>query len=197
MPPDPVDERIMAAHFDARGQWRDAVKRLERLVGNEDDPQRRFALRLQQAVIFQLHEDPSRAGQCYEEALQINDQDAIALNNYADLLSTHFGEHQRALEYARKAVSLSQNPDLRDTLGWIYVALERYPEAVAQLSSAVRLDPDRALFLYHLGEAYRRAGRLDQARSVLRAGMRSAKRTGDEEMAGRLEESLARLDQGS
>jgi len=197
MPPDPVDERIMAAHFDARGQWRDAVERLERLVGNEDDPQRRFALRLQQAVIFQLHEDPSRAGQCYEEALQINDQDAIALNNYADLLSTHFGEHQRALEYARKAVSLSQNPDLRDTLGWIYVALERYPEAVAQLSSAVRLDPDRALFLYHLGEAYRRAGRLDQARSVLRAGMRSAKRTGDEEMAGRLEESLARLDQGS
>jgi len=192
---DPIDGRIMASHLEHQGRWQDAVAVLKDLEELTDEPEQRQGLLVQQAVLLQLNDDPSRARECYERALDIDRDDVVALNNYANLLSDGFGEHDKALEYARRATSLYHDPDLRDTLGWIYVKLERYPEAIAQLGVVVRAAPDRALFLAHLGEAYRRSGQFDRARPLLDAALRRARDAGDtatvEQAAAALEKTNA------
>ncbi len=193
---DPIDGRLMAAHLERSGQWQEAARLLKDIEELTDDPTRRHGLVMQQAILYQLNNEPSQARECYERALEINGDDLIALNNYANLLSDHFGEHEQALTFALRATSLYHDPDLRDTLGWIYVKLKRYPEAIAQLSVAVRAAPDRALFLAHLGEAYRRSGQLERARPLLETAMRRAQDANDTITAGQAADALKKLEEG-
>lgn len=193
-PPDPIAVRFMAAFDEQQGRWQDSVDALEGLLGTESDSKRRLGLLLQQAVMYQLHQEPSRARACYERALEIDGDDVIALNNLADLLANPLDQPQLALEHARRAVFLHPAPDLRDTLGWILVRTEDYPQAVAQLGKAAADDPARAVFRYHLGEAYRRWGKTRQARDSLLAAQRLARSAGDEALAAEIDAALARVE---
>jgi len=63
----------------------------------------------------------------YEEALRINPEFSLALNNYAYSLSERGLQLERALGMARKALEVApDNPSYLDTIGWIYFRLGRY-----------------------------------------------------------------------
>jgi len=73
-----------------------------------------------------------------------------------------------ALELAARAVE--ENPysgAYLDTLGWVYFRLKQYAEAIHFLERASRLMIEPEIF-NHLAEAYRAAGRVDEARASLR-----------------------------
>ena len=69
-----------------------------------------------------------------------------------------------ALEMVRRAVS--QNPRsgaMVDSLGWAYYRLGDFPQAVTTLELAVELEPGDPELNNHLGDAYWRVGRRDEA----------------------------------
>ena len=92
--------------------------------------------------------------------------------------------------YAQRAVGIDDNAYALDTLGWVYVGLEQYGLAVAELSRAIRIDPDYAWAYYHLGEAHRRGGQFAEAQDVLNSGRELVLAPGDEELLQRIDESL-------
>jgi tetratricopeptide (TPR) repeat protein len=74
-----------------------------------------------------------------ERSLDINSEMPDILNNLSWLYSNHEPINvQQALEFAQKAVHLDpSNPHYRDTLGHIYVQLERWSDAANELRQAV------------------------------------------------------------
>ena len=74
------------------------------------------------------------------------------------------GTHlERALKMIRTAVAAEpDNAAYRDSLGWVFYRLGRYPEAVAELEKAAAKEP-AAEVLDHLGDARLKAGQREKA----------------------------------
>jgi tetratricopeptide (TPR) repeat protein len=135
------------------------------------------------------------AREAYEQSLEYNKTNWVALNNLAYVLSDKLGEYGLARPYAQRAVALVDRAATLDTLGWIYVGLGDYEPAIAELNRAIRLEPDDALTYYHLGEAYRRDGRFDKAQTILVAGQDLARASGRDAVQADIEASLERVRQ--
>ena len=56
-----------------------------------------------------------------------------------------------------------ENRAYRDSLGWVFYRLGRFPEAVAELEKAVDEKQPDGTVLDHLGDAYEKLGRRKQA----------------------------------
>ncbi len=52
-------------------------------------------------------------------------------------------------------------------LGWAYEQAARYPEAIGEAQRAVELSTGNPLYIASLGHAYAKAGKQDEARTVL------------------------------
>ncbi len=104
----------------------------------------------------------------YEKVLEQKGDFLPAMNNLA-FLYTEVGENlDRALELAGKTVkALPDNPDVADTLGWIYVMKKSYSQAEPYLSRAIVGRPDNPTILYHMGILRLKQQRLDEARTLL------------------------------
>lgn len=77
---------------------------------------------------------------------------AEALNYVAYNLVEQGRDLEEALKLAQRAVSLKPAGHIQDTLGWIYYRLGRYDDARKALEAAVKLIPDDAVILEHLGD---------------------------------------------
>jgi uncharacterized protein HemY len=81
-----------------------------------------------------------------------------ALNNLAYLLTENTGQPDEALKYAEQAKEIvPANPEVDDTLGWIYYRKGIYLTAVKYLESATAKS-STAVRRYHLAMAYLKAG---------------------------------------
>ena len=100
----------------------------------------------------------------YEHALQIDASMALAANNLAYLYSEHGGDMDRALTLAQTANQLVPgNPDIADTLAWIYYKREHYGLALPLLTDAAKKAPENAAVQLHLGLTLYKTG--DKAHS--------------------------------
>jgi Flp pilus assembly protein TadD len=73
-----------------------------------------------------------------------------------------------ALQYAQAAkAKLPSQPEVNDTLGWIYQKKGLSGLAVPPLEDAVAKEPKNAGYLYHLGAAYAGTGDKTKARAAL------------------------------
>ena len=88
----------------------------------------------------------------YEKVLEKTSNHLPAMNNLAFLYSEEGKNLDRALELAN-AVSkkLPDNPDVADTLGWIYVIKKVYSQAEPHLQKAIDAKPDNPTIMYHMG----------------------------------------------
>ncbi len=109
----------------------------------------------------------------FDEALVLvrRAQELDPLVHRVDLASTliRAGRYDEALESALRCVEFE--PEYargRSTLGWAFLKKGMVEEGLAELNKAVALNPGNTLYLGQLGEAYGLAGRLDEARAVLR-----------------------------
>ncbi len=112
--------------------------------------------------------NPDSAIAIFRRLIDADPKDASALND-AGYLCADRGIHlQEALEWTERAVALDRNnPAFLDSYGWALFRLGRYSEAVAQLEEAAKMSPQPEIRI-HLAQALRGAGRLDDARRVLR-----------------------------
>jgi len=109
----------------------------------------------------------------YEEALALvkRAQELDPLVHRADVATTFLraGRYGDALQSALRCIEFE--PEYargRSTLGWAFLKNGRAEEGLAELEKSVGLAPGNTLYLAQLGEAYALAGKIEQAREVLR-----------------------------
>lgn len=121
--------------------------------------------------------------------------DDISAANDLGYLWADAGKHlERALRMVQKAVAAEpDNMAYRDSLGWIFYRLGRYPEAIAELQKAAHDKKPDAVILDHLGDAYLRAGQPQQAKDAWR---RAADVFRQEKELGKVKEMEAKITAG-
>jgi tetratricopeptide (TPR) repeat protein len=116
--------------------------------------------------------DLAGARQWWQRALAIDGRAAAAANNLAWLDVETNGDLEVALELARSARSqLPNQPEINDTLGWIYYKKKMSSTAVQYLSESVDVDGRNPLYVFHLGMAYVQAGEDAKARRALQKAL--------------------------
>jgi putative PEP-CTERM system TPR-repeat lipoprotein len=125
----------------------------------------------------------------YARILEINPDNAVALNNaawYAYELA-----RPEALTYAQRAARLApDNAAILDTLGWILTRENRAAEGLEHLTKATQLAPQAFEIRYHLGVAQAQAGQTDAARATLRAVLDEGRPFAERDAAEALLETL-------
>ena len=92
---------------------------------------------------------------------------SAATNNLAWMLARQGKDLDLALKLVtRVAHRLPGDANANDTLGWIYHLRGDRQMAIRHLAHAVTIAPTNATYQYHVGVAYREAGRLDDAREA-------------------------------
>ena len=104
----------------------------------------------------------------FERALAIDPRAAVAANNLAWDYANYGGNLDIALQLAQTAKSqMPDNPQVGDTLGWIYYKKGLATLAVDTLREAARQNPSSAGIHYHLGLAYLKSGNKADAKASL------------------------------
>ncbi len=118
------------------------------------------------ALAYQETEQTDEAKANYEELLQTQPENVIALNNLAWLYQQ--AEDPRALAIAERAYELSPGASaVADTYGWILFTTGRQADSLPILQKAHELEPTSKEIALHLAEAYKAAGEQDKAKAVL------------------------------
>ncbi len=187
-----ANNRILARLYSLAGRVKEADAIIEKLLVSADKNHQRADLFTERGELYLNSKDFEKARKAYEQSLKYDETNWVVLNNLAYLLSDALGENEAALTYAKSAVRYRDVAETLDTLGWIYVLLGRYDEAAAELTRAIRLNPDSYDAYYHLGEAYRRGQRFLEAADIYHAGFNVAESQGDAIAQGKISKSQAR-----
>ncbi len=115
-----------------------------------------------------LYEAESRytdAVDAYRQALELDPNDVVALNNIALLLS-HQGNPQQAITYLKQALSVAgPRSDLLDSRGSVRLAMGDNDGAIADFTSAIADKPSASRWL-HLAIAQFRAHHTEEAQKA-------------------------------
>jgi Flp pilus assembly protein TadD len=108
----------------------------------------------------------------YERILQLDRENVLAANNLAVIYLEDSAELTEALRLAELAVEKGRRgPRTLDTLGWVQVKMGTYETAAKTLEEARKgllKDPEVA---FHLGVAYQKLRKNDQARKLLKEAL--------------------------
>jgi tetratricopeptide (TPR) repeat protein len=148
---------------------------------------------VQVALLLERTGQRDKARPVYEQILRMKPDHPIALNNLAYLMaeSGNTAELDQALALAQQArQKLPDNPDVADTLGWIYIKKNLSDNAVDLLSNLVAKNPGVSIYHYHLAMALYQRGDKQQAKKELRAAM---ERKPSAEQAAKIKELLSKI----
>jgi tetratricopeptide (TPR) repeat protein len=127
----------------------------------------------------------------YEKIVTADPRAAMPAAKLARLYVDQGGNLDVALDLAIRAKQLLPvNPDVNDTLGWVYVRRDLPRLGIPHLEDAVRAVPTHPGYSYHLGMAYLRSGAKGKAREELARALRL---DGSFPEASRAREALATL----
>ncbi len=119
-------------------------------------------------MICQRDHRVADARRAYQTAIDLDPNQVIAYNNLAVLAAEEKTEMGQALTWAEKAVQLApREPQVLDTLGWVYRARGELDKALDTLKAATSIGPPQPNILYHLGVVYAEKGRQREAREAL------------------------------
>jgi putative PEP-CTERM system TPR-repeat lipoprotein len=143
------------------------------------------------AMILQMQGKQADAQKKYEQILQIDSRAAVAANNLAWIYAESGTNLDQALQLAQTAkAALPEQPEVNDTLGFVYLKKDLATLAVPPLRVSVEKDPKNPIYHYRLGLAYFKTGDHASARRELETALKlSASFPGAEEA----KQTLARL----
>jgi adenylate cyclase len=103
-----------------------------------------------------------------QEVFNRNPKDAESCRNLSYVL-IYGGRHEEALSMAKKSISLRSKPEgkpfVYETLGFSYLVMGQYEEAIAAFKKAIDLWPDFLSSRIGLTASYSLAGRMEEARA--------------------------------
>jgi len=118
--------------------------------------------------------DWQQAQSYYQQALNLQSDNAVAANNLAYILLEHGGDPNMALSLAqigRKGMADSANS--ADTLAWAYFRTGAYSVAAPLLEEAVKRVPTNPTYHYHLGMVYQKLNDPARAKSAFEAAIKT------------------------
>jgi tetratricopeptide (TPR) repeat protein len=125
------------------------------------------------AAILDVQGKRAESQKRYEHVIEMDPEAVVAANNLAWMYASSDGNLDRALQLAQAATAKRPNdPEVLDTLGWIYLQKNLVTMAIDALEVSVAKDPSSAPHRYHLGLAYYKAGAFDQARQRLQEAIK-------------------------
>ena len=149
----PDDFRVnffLGVAYSRTGQEDDALRVLQR--AHQINPKDVDAV-AQLALVYDGMKRFTDSDSLYEEALSLNPENDLVLNNYGYSLAERGIKLDRALEMARKAVSAKpDNPSYLDTYGWVNYRLGNFEEAEKYIRKAVDKGEVSAVVYEHLGD---------------------------------------------
>jgi predicted Zn-dependent protease len=150
----------------------DAKKMLdERLQKNPSNAGAVIAMR---GNLYEAQGKTDEARKDYEKALESDPNQIIAGNNLAYLLADQGRDLDTALKYAQNLRSRQpEDPNIADTLGWVYYKMRRSLLARDSVRFAASKDPDNPVFQYHLGVIYKANNQPADAEAALKKALAS------------------------
>ena len=144
-----------------------AEQRLQAWLGKQPDD---VAVRTYAAEHYMAAGRDRDAIAQYEALVKLAPQNAVALNNLANLYQR--AADKRALSVAEASHKLApDHPAIKDTLGWILVHEGQLPRALELLGAAAKKSPKAGNIRYHYGVALARSGKKAEARKELEAAL--------------------------
>ena len=141
--------------------------------------------------VYVVKNDLKSAGKYYQAALTQNSHDPIAANNLAWVYAAEGENLDMALSLATQAKQMApQLESVNDTLAWIQYKKGNYRVSISLAEDAVKKNPDKAMYRYHLGMAYKGAGDRERARAELQKALQLNLKGPDAEEAQRTLASL-------
>ncbi|HKV98478.1 MAG TPA: tetratricopeptide repeat protein [Vicinamibacterales bacterium] len=166
---------------EATAEFQQAANRQPKAVG----PQTAIA------VLLSLQGKTDEARAQYEKVIALDPNAAVAANNLAQMYADRNENLDVALQLAETAKrQMPDNPDVDDTIGWVYYKKRVSALAVAAFKRSVAAQPQNALYLSHLGMAYAQAGSRALARQTLEKALKISTTFDGADEARRLLQSL-------
>ena len=122
--------------------------------------------------LYLTKDDLKTAGKYFQAALAQDSHDPVAANNLAWVYAVQGENLDMALSLATQAKQIA--PDMTavsDTLAWIQYKKGNYRVSVSLAEDAVKKDPEKADYRYHLGMALHGAGEMDRAKAELQKAL--------------------------
>ena len=136
---------------------------------------------LQLGLLMEATGQRLQARSVYEQVLKLQPDNPIALNNLAYMLAESGADLDQALTYAQRAKQkMPQDPNVSDTLGWIYIKKNLSDNAIQIFQELVQKYPSQATFRFHLGMALFQKGDKPRAKKELDTALRSTPSKEDE-----------------
>jgi tetratricopeptide (TPR) repeat protein len=130
---------------------------------------------LNQAMLLEALSRTKEASDAYNKVLGIDPENPIALNNLAFLNAQGRANLDQAMTFAERArKKYPNNPDISDTLGFIYFQKNLNPEALRIFRQVVEEQPRNATFHLHLAMALLKQGDKQGAREEARKALKNA-----------------------
>ena len=124
-------------------------------------------------VILEAQGKRDEARKSYEETIAAVKDAPVVANNLAVIYAEQGTNLDMALQLAQTAKQgLPENPDVDDTLGWIYYKKDMANLAIRPLEESLKRRPDHPEVLYHLGLAYAKLGNEAKARESLERALK-------------------------
>jgi len=162
--------RLADAHT-RRGDVQPAVTVLEGALGYATE-QEAAVIHFYLAMLYEGQQRFDEAISSYEAAMKYRPRAPHAMNNVAWILAVYKDDPSSALPLAEEALRVGgPRPEVLDTLGWIHCLKGNADEAVKYLEAAKTGLPHLPTVRYHLGVAYLKAGRREDARSELQEAL--------------------------
>ena len=124
------------------------------------------------AVIYEIQKEFVKAENYYRKVLAVQPAHPDAANNLAFLLTENPGTLEEAFRLAKIATGIKhKDPNVLDTIGWIYYQKGNYLRALSDLQESYNLNPDNPLTAYHLGMVYYRTKEFEKAKKYIKKAL--------------------------
>lgn len=138
-----------------------AIEAAEKLSTTDED---RATIAFRRGSMFERQKNYAGAEKEFRAALEIDPNNASALNYLGYMLADQGVRLQEAQELITRAVKLEPNNyAYLDSLGWVYFRQNRLPDAEQQLRRSLEMMGTDATIHDHLGDVYMKEGKLKDA----------------------------------
>jgi Flp pilus assembly protein TadD len=138
---------------------------------------------LNRAMIYETMGQKDKARDAYGQTLGLDPDNAVALNNLAFLNAETNQNLDQAMTYAERAKKrYPNNPNVSDTLGYVYYRKNLTEDAIRELQAAVNGDPKNSSFRLHLAMTLLQRGDKSGAKREAETALRTAKSDQEEKI---------------